>query len=88
MFDNLAYADLILRSFKICNFRNIEVYFRFKTVDLNSLQFHYFICTRQKYISGMLPNFSFEDNGNMYIVFDFNFSGKKVLFGGAYQVLI
>ena len=47
MFDNLAYDDLILRSFKICNFGNMRVYFRFKTVDLNSLKFHPFICTRQ-----------------------------------------
>ena len=38
MFDNLAYDDSILRSLKICNFRNIGVYFRFKTVDLNSIQ--------------------------------------------------
>ena len=43
MFDNLACDDLILRSFKICNFRNMGVYFHFKTVDLSSLKFHHVI---------------------------------------------
>ena len=38
VFDNLAYNDFILLSLKICNFRNIGVYFRFKTVDLNSVK--------------------------------------------------
>ena len=38
MFDNLAFDYLILRSFKICNFHNIRVYFHFKTVDLSSLK--------------------------------------------------
>ena len=32
MFDNLAYDDFILRSLKICNFRNVGVHFPFKTV--------------------------------------------------------
>ena len=43
MFDNLAYDDLILRFLKICNFHNMWVYFRFKTVDLNSITFHHYI---------------------------------------------
>ena len=47
MFDNLAYDDLILRSFEICNFHNMGVYVHFKTVDLSSLKFHHFICTKQ-----------------------------------------
>ena len=38
MFDHLAFDYLILRSFKICNFHNIRVYFHFKTVDLSSLK--------------------------------------------------
>ena len=51
MFDNLAYDDLILRSFEICNFRDMGAYFHFKTVDLSSLKFHPFICTRQNILN-------------------------------------
>ena len=32
----------------------------------------------------MRSNFSIEDNGNMYIVLNFNFSGKECC-GGAYR---
>ena len=41
MFDNLVFDYLILRSFKICNFHYIGVYFHFKTVDLSSFKFHH-----------------------------------------------
>ena len=47
MFNNLAYDDLIFRSFKICNFHNIGGLFSLETVDLSSLKFHHFICTRE-----------------------------------------
>ena len=50
-FNNLAYDDLILRSFEICNFRNLGVYFHFKTVDLSSVKFHRFISTRQNILN-------------------------------------
>ena len=88
MFDSLAYNYLILRSFEICNFRNMGVYVHFKTVDLSSLKFHYLHKTKYIRESGIRPNFSIDDNGNVYIVFNFNFSGRRECYGGAYQVLI
>ena len=59
MFDNLAFDYLILRSFKICNFHNIGVYFHFKTVDLSSFKFHHFICTRQNILGKVTCNLIF-----------------------------
>ena len=55
MFDNLAYDDLILGSFEICNFWNIGVYFHFKRVELTSLKIPSFYFHKTKYIgqSGM-----------------------------------
>ena len=59
MFDNLVYVDLTLRSFEICDFRNMGVYFHFKTVDLSSLTFRHFISTRQNILDKVACNLIF-----------------------------
>ena len=38
VFDSLTNDNFIVQSLKICNFRNVGVYFHFKTVDLNSIK--------------------------------------------------
>ena len=38
IFDNLAYDDLMVRSFEICNFCNMGDLFSLQAVDLNIIQ--------------------------------------------------
>ena len=90
MFDNLAYDDLILRSFKICNFGNMRVYFHFKTVDLRSLKFHPLICTRQNILGKVACNLSFSLRTMVTCISCLTSIsvGRRGCCGCAYQVLI
>ena len=90
MFDSLAYDYLILRSFEICNFRNMGVYVHFKTVDLSSLKFHHFICTRQNILENVACDLIFPLRTMVTCMSCLTSisAGRKECCSGAYQVLI
>ena len=84
MFDNLVYDDQILRSYEICNFRNMGVYFHFKTVDLSSLKIHHFICKRQNILDKVACDLIFPLRTMVTCISCLT----SICGGGAYQVLI